>query len=76
MFQPFPKQAVAFTCLEYKCFEKAVGKGEIVCKMQFHPPVLFAFSENFPPCSQISYCCLQTLSVWKSMKFVIWEMVK
>ena len=26
---PFPKQALVFTCLQSKCFENTVGKGEI-----------------------------------------------
>ena len=25
---------------------------------------------------QIGICCLQTLSIWKSLKFVVWERVK
>ena len=33
--QPFPKQALVFTCLQYKSFEKAVGKGEIAHNEQF-----------------------------------------
>ena len=28
------------------------------------------------PFHQIQKCCLQTLSVWKSLKFVVWERVK
>ena len=26
---PFPKQALVFTCVQYKSFENTVGKGEI-----------------------------------------------
>ena len=32
---PFPKQALVFTCLQYKSFENTVGKGEIACNEQF-----------------------------------------
>ena len=32
---PFPKQALVFTCLQYKSFENSVGKGEIACNEQF-----------------------------------------
>ena len=28
---PFPKQALVFTCLQYKAFENTFGKGEIAC---------------------------------------------
>ena len=31
----FPKQALVFTCLQYKSFEITVGKGEIACNEQF-----------------------------------------
>ena len=27
--EPFPKQALVFTCLQYKSFENTEGKGEI-----------------------------------------------
>ena len=43
----------------------------------------FLFPLCFQPCyitachfPQIEYCCLRTLSVWKSLKFVVWERVK
>ena len=32
---PFPKQALVFTCLQYKCFENTVGRGEIARNEQF-----------------------------------------
>ena len=32
---PFPKQALFFTCLQYKSFENTAGKGEIACNEQF-----------------------------------------
>ena len=35
MGQPFPKQALLFTCLQYKSFENCVGKGEIAHNEQF-----------------------------------------
>ena len=34
-FYPFPKQALVFTCLKYKCFKKIEGKGEIAWNKQF-----------------------------------------
>ena len=33
--QPFLKQALVFTCLQYKSFENTVGKEEIACNEQF-----------------------------------------
>ena len=32
---PFPKQALVFTCLQYKSFENTAGKGEIARNEQF-----------------------------------------
>ena len=59
-------------------FENTVQKGEIACNEQFllYP---YCFLQGYRPfCNfhQIYSCCLQTLSVWKSLKFVIWERVK
>ena len=34
-YLPFPKQALVFTCLQYKSFENTVGKGEITHNEQF-----------------------------------------
>ena len=33
--QPFPKQALVFTCLQYKSFENTVGNGYIFHNEQF-----------------------------------------
>ena len=50
---PFPKQALVFTCLQYKSFENFVGKGEIARNEQFllFPQCFFALLYNFPPFS-------------------------
>ena len=32
---PFPKQALVFTCLQYKSFENTEGKGDIAHNKQF-----------------------------------------
>ena len=34
-FKPFPKQALVFTCLQYKSLENTKGKEEIACNKQF-----------------------------------------
>ena len=67
--QPFPKQALDFTCLQYKSFENTAGKGEIARNEQF-----LLFQQYFllvwgTLCHihQIFNCRLQTLSVWKSL---------
>ena len=64
-------------CLQYKSFENTVGKGEITRNEQF-----LLFTQCFLPCyrsfcdiHQIQNCRLQTFSIWKSLKFVVWERV-
>ena len=58
--------------------ENTVGKGEIARNEQFllfpqcFLPILRPFSHFY----QILNCCLQTLLVWKSLKFVVLERVK
>ena len=65
-------------CLQYKSFEDSVGKGEIAHNeqfllfLQFFLPLWRAFCHF----QRIWNFCLQTLSVWKSLKFVVWERVK
>ena len=67
-----------FTCLQYKSFENAVGKGEIARNKQF-----LLFPQCFLPV-WITLCHFhqnknshqQTLSVWKSLKSGVWERVK
>ena len=61
-----------------KSFENTVGKEEIANNEQF----LF-FLQGFLPIwrtyfhfQQVIICCLQTLSVWRSLNFVVWERVK
>ena len=45
---PFPKQALVFTCLQYKSFENTVGKGEIARNEQFllFPQCFLPFKET------------------------------
>ena len=51
--QPFPKQALVFTCQEYKSFENTVGKAEIARKPAISPfPTVFStLLENLLPSS-------------------------
>ena len=73
----FPKQTLVFTCLLLQSFENTVRQGEIARNEQF-----LLFPQCFLPVwralchfHQILNCCLQTLSVWKTLRFVVWAMV-
>ena len=61
----------------YESFENTVGKGEIACNKQFllFPQCFLSFWKTFCHFHQIQNCRLQTLSVWMSLNFVIWERV-
>ena len=71
------KQALVFTCLQYKSFENTVGKGEIALNEQFllFPQCFLPIGRTFSHFHQIWNCRLQILSVWKNLKFVVWERV-
>ena len=77
-FNSFPNKTLVFMCLQYKSFENTVGKEEIARNEQFllFPQCFPSFLENFLPFCETQNCRLQTLSVWKSLKFVVWERVK
>ena len=68
---PFPKQ-------QGKSLKNNVRKGEIARTKQFpHFSCCFVPCwRTFPHCNRISICCLQTLSVLKSLKFVVWERLR
>ena len=53
MSYSFPKQALVFTCLQYKSFENTVGKEEIARDEQFllFPQCFLSFQRTFPPFS-------------------------
>ena len=55
-----------------------MGKGEIARNEQFliFPRCFLPFWRTFCQFHQIWNCRLQTLSIWKSLKFVVWETVK
>ena len=74
LFKPIPTQWHLLTPLGNKPFKNSVQKGEIARNEQF-----FLFPQCFLPVwitflhfRQIWNCRLQTLSVWKSLKFVVW----
>ena len=74
----FPKQALVFTSMQYKSFENTVGKGEIAHNEQFllFPQCFLTIWIAFCRFHQILNCRLQTLSVWKSLKFIVCQRVK
>ena len=59
-------------------FENTEGKGEIARNDQFllYPQCFLIIWRTFCHFHQILNCRLQILSVWKSLKFVVWERVK
>ena len=65
---PFPKQALVFTCLQYKSFENTVGKGEIACNKQFlhFPQCFLTVWRTICHFHIIPNCRLQSLSIWTS----------
>ena len=76
--KPFIKQALVFTCQQYTPFENTVGKREIAYTEQFllfSPQCFLTIWRTLCHIYQIWNCCLQTLSVWKGLKFVVRERV-
>ena len=77
MVNPFPHNNTFWRPWEFSLL-KTLGKGEIARNEQF-----LLFPKCFLPVwttvfhfHQIWNCCLQTPSVLKSLKFVVWEWVK
>ena len=70
VYEPFPKQALVFTCLQYKSSENTVVKGEITRNDQFllFPQGFLPIWKTFCHFHHICNFHLQTLSVWKSLK--------
>ena len=68
--EPFSKQAMVFTCLQYKSFENTVGKGEIACNEQFllFPWCFLCHWRTCLPFHQILNCRPQAFSGWKSLE--------
>ena len=64
-------------CLQCKSFENTAGKGEIARNEQFllFPQCFLPIWRTICHFHQTWNCRLQTLSVWKSLKSVIWERV-
>ena len=74
----FPNRPWFFMCLQNKPFENTAGEREITRNEQF-----LLFPQRFLPVWRTFFhfhqswnCCLQMLSVWKNLKFVVRERVK
>ena len=70
----FGKGLTHFDAPGKQAFENTGGKGEIACNEQFllFPRCFLPIWITFCHFRQIYNCRLQTLSVWKSLKFVVW----
>ena len=75
--QSLTKQALVFTCLLYKPFENTAGKGEITRNEQFllFPQCFLSAWETIHHFHQTQNCRLQSLPIWKGLKFVVFERV-
>ena len=60
-----------------KSLLKTLGKGEIARNEQFllFPQCFLPIWRTFCHFHKTENCCLQTLSVWKYLKFIVWERV-
>ena len=70
--------SVSSTSLQSKSFENTPGNREIARREQFllFPLCCLPIWKTFCYFHQIKNCCLQTLSFWKILKYVVWERVK
>ena len=76
--KPFLKQAL-FLCVCSIHVLKTLWEKEklLITSIYFFSPQCFLpFWRTFFHFHQLKNCCLQSLSVWKSPKFVFWERVK
>ena len=74
---PFPNKSRFLRFCSTSLLENPVAKGEIARNEQFllFPQCFLPILRTFCHCHQIQNCRLQTLSVWKSLNFVVWERV-
>ena len=75
--KPFPNKPW-FWCVWSTSLMKTLWEKKLLVtsNISFSHIVFYPFGELFAFFHQIQNCRLQTLSVWKSLKFVIWERVK
>ena len=70
---PFPNKPW-FLCVCSTCLLKTMWEKEKLLIMLLFPHCFLPFWRTFCHFHQIQNC-MQTLSVWKSLKFVVWEKV-
>ena len=72
-FNLFPNKPM-FLCVYYTNLLKTLWKkGEIVRQFLLSPQWVLPFRRTHSHFLYVKYCRLQTLSVWKSLNFVVWE---
>jgi hypothetical protein len=77
-FNRFPNKPW-FACVCSKCLLKTLWEKEkllVTNNFSFSPIVFYLLGGLSAIFIGFKNCCLQTLSIWKSPKFVIWERVK
>ena len=74
---PFPNKPCVFMRLQYNTSESTVGKAEmlVTSNFSFFPKCFLPGWRTFCNFHQISNGRLQSLSVWESLKFAVWERV-
>ena len=75
-FLTLSQSSPGFSCLQYKFFENTEGKGEIARAISLFLQCFLPVWRTFCHFHHIQNCHMHTLSVWKSLKFIIWERVK
>ena len=75
VFNPFPNKPWFLHVCSTSLLKTLWKKGEIARKEQFllFPQCFLPYWTTFCHSHQTKICCLQTLSAWKSLKFVVWE---
>ena len=76
ILNPFPTKPW-FLCGCSTSLLKTLWEKLIVTRnFSFSPQCFLPFRRTFRHCRQIQNCCLQTLLIWKSTQFFVWERVK
>ena len=77
-FNPFPNKSWFLRVYSASILKTLQEKEKLLVtsNFSFFNSVFYPHRELFPHFHQLRNCCLQTLSVWESLKFVVWEMVK
>ena len=76
VLNPFPYKPWLLRVCSTSLLKTLWGKEKLLVtsNFSFSHSIFYSF-ENFLSPRQIQHCRLQTLSVWKSLKFVVWERV-